>query len=229
MREIVVTSYCDRCAGDGAREPATETFTVGIAPGERPGRPHLIELCERHGKELYELTALVVEHGMPTEKLAPAERTTRAIPSVCPVPDCGRELPTRKALSDHLRHTHKTTLGAVTPGSTARQNKPATCTVCGFVAASGTGLSAHTRVAHPTPEEEPEPEPEPEPAPESLTTVQAAKQTGVSRDVIVGCVRRGTLRHTRTADGNIRIAPADLAEWLANREPPTQEVLPDAH
>jgi hypothetical protein len=230
MREVTITAYCDRCVADGAHEPATETFTVAIAPGERPtGRPHLIELCERHGKELHELNALVQEHGLLTDKIAtPASRpmaTATGTPDVCPVPGCGRRFTTRTGVRDHLRNVHKTSYKAVY-GNGGRSQTPATCTVCGFVAASGTGLSAHVRSTHPQPEPEPEPVYVPDPVP--LTVRQAAAVAGVTFKSIESGVRRGRLPSTRSDDGHIQIMPADLAEWAAKR-PPIQEVMPDAH
>lgn len=211
MREVLITKYCDPCGVHGDHEPAVGTYSLAIIEGERPtGTPRYLDVCERHGKEFADLAELLTERGVSLDKPSPAVMTPARGGQwhPCPIPGCGRELATKIAIRDHLRNVHSTSLRALS----GKPQAQATCTECGFVAANGTGLSAHQRSIHREPEAEPEPEPEP-----PLTAPQARERAGVSKGVLDAAIRRNHLPHTRV-DGRTMIAPADLDAWIASRE-----------
>ena len=142
MREVTISSYCDKCAADGQREAATISFVVGIVVGER-NRPQLrvVELCEPHGKEMDDMRTFVVERGAAPDTIpaAPAPRGNKHPTAVGPCPACGHMSTSPKSMQVHVYRVH---LHAEPPPS------PTTCPDCGQDFASPTACGVHRRVVH---------------------------------------------------------------------------------
>ncbi len=112
-KEIVTHSWCDLCLDDDIREPGVELVAqVGAGTKQK-----LVDLCERHRKELADpLVALLAEHGRtagPPSTALLTEKKTRSKdmpgPFLCQVPDCTSEkiYAAAGSLSWHVRSQHE--------------------------------------------------------------------------------------------------------------------------
>jgi hypothetical protein len=153
MKEVSVTAWCDGCATEdgGTVEPATEEVTVTIGPG----RPRLLDLCERHRKALVEpLALLLAESGQdpPQTRQASARTPGRPPgrtgqkprhPDRFPCLWCDVMYGTMGALSSHYVRDHGLTDGKVETVYGTR------CPECGeTVNGGGPGFGVHVRTAH---------------------------------------------------------------------------------
>ena len=145
MREVVITTYCDRCIDGGTREPATLTFTVGVVDSAKT-RPQLrvVELCERHGKDLVELRDFVHTRGIAPEDAAPPPPSERRTPhgnsKTGPCPACGVYMSAPRNMARHIYVTH---LGTELP------EIPPACPECGWEGQAAS-MGVHRMTAHGT-------------------------------------------------------------------------------
>lgn len=148
MREVIVKSYCDRCADDEHKVSAVSTFIIDIVVGESAHLvPRMLELCEPHAKEVDALRALIADRGqLPPHVGKPSPKPTTGKPVECPIPDCGHTTANKHSMRDHLRMRHQTTYSAL---GLSNHGQQARCAECGYLAGNGTGLSAHMRSKHP--------------------------------------------------------------------------------
>jgi predicted RNA-binding Zn-ribbon protein involved in translation (DUF1610 family) len=236
-RQVVVVEWCDPCLADESEVPASWSAVIRIGDLERE-----LMLCEQHyGEIIGELPQLLEKFGTQVEPPAPYRRRPTeeqefAKPAKvrqCPV--CGVTRSSGPTVANHIWRQH---IGRDRPAA------PAACPDCGWTAepdaknpTSAVGKhrqSAHgfdplaeaaaeyeamkTQREHPYDVAVTRKRTPPELAPELLSELEAAKRAGVNKNVIAGCVRRGTLRSYHTPDGHVQISVLDLAEWAAERE-----------
>jgi rubredoxin len=132
-QELIVSTWCDACLAEGER---TEGEPVSVALGRSVAL--ILDLCERHRKELVDpLAETLAEHGRrpdgkPVKRAraaAPVEGTGSERPS-CPV--CGASPSTFGAMSGHLRRMH---------GTTVTEAYGTVCPVCGSDHGHGTHIA----------------------------------------------------------------------------------------
>jgi hypothetical protein len=238
MKEVI--TWCDRCHHQGKlQSPAAATVALRI--GATVGG---LDLCEPCQKEILgEVEQLLAEYGAPLEvphggkvkaaKAADEPGPLRSYERRCPI--CGVTRSSGTTVAAHMWRDH---IGRERPA------RPEVCPDCGWHPIGSdkpsSAVGKHRQSVHgmdpiteatqmyeafrskrvavarkPTPRE-PQPE-EPEPAAVLLSPAEAAKAAGVNKNIISGCVRRGTLPSVRTATGNVRIDAAELAKWAAAR------------
>lgn len=126
MKEVKILSWCDNCASDERREPATTSVTVAI--GQR-GRMLTIDLCSTCHESMVEpLVALLDEYGqaepVAVQKPAAAPPLKKSRPggrSTCPI--CPETRSAAWVLAHHIWRDH---LGEDRPVP------PTVCPDCGF-------------------------------------------------------------------------------------------------
>lgn len=127
MKEVQILAWCDSCASDERREPATVSVTVAI--GQR-GKPLTIDLCDTcHEATILPVTALLDEYGQ--AETAPVDKPVAAPPSpktssarersTCPI--CSKTRSASWVLANHIWRDH---LGEERPPA------PTVCPDCGY-------------------------------------------------------------------------------------------------
>jgi hypothetical protein len=144
VREVVVMRWCDACHQEDTKTAASSTFTVGIVAGESRPALKLLELCERHEKQIVELQLLLQEVGqtpdVPPRPAAPTAdryaRSSASEPVSCPV--CGKGM-TGAGLLGHVWGQHRTD---------ERPDPPKVCPECRLEYNTASGCAVHRRNAH---------------------------------------------------------------------------------
>lgn len=225
-REVVLVEWCDVCLADASHTEAHWTSVIRIGDVERE-----LMLCEPHFEQLIGELPLVLEKvGTRVEVPAPHTRKRREPGEPkqkknsardCPI--CGTTRSSGPTIAVHIFRDH---LGGSRPVA------PTNCPDCDWVPKPDaknrmSAIGKHRQVMHgfdPIAEAMAAYDAAQHPydvpvtrKPEMLSQVEAAQRAGVNKDVIHGCVRRGTLASTHTEDGHVRISSADLEEWVASR------------
>jgi hypothetical protein len=101
-RELVIQAWCDRCAGDDKRTPATLSRTITFDHKEALE----VDLCDEHRQPVDELLQLLETYG---RKPAPA-REPRVPKSTAPKGvfncACGKTFDTTQGLNLHRVRSH---------------------------------------------------------------------------------------------------------------------------
>jgi hypothetical protein len=162
MREVItrIDTYCDVCQLEAdereevVREPATDTFTVGVMIGEGRPTPKVLDLCGPHAKIIADLKSLVDQvNQLPGDR--PKVATSKAAPKLAAVRAPGisgpeywtREVPCevchhqvqRNNLIQHIWNNHR---------SDRKPATPKVCPECGKGFTSSQGCAAHRRSDH---------------------------------------------------------------------------------
>lgn len=152
MREVVLYKFCEFCWMDGeTKEPATESWTLGMAPGEVTNPPvKVLDVCEKHHaimsliQQAHTFSSVTPRVGVapPTAK-APEpvmQRSPRPIelPAQSPCPVCSAVLGKGSVLG-HVWSQHV---------GRKRPEAPTTCPECGEEYEHPTACGAHRKARH---------------------------------------------------------------------------------
>lgn len=126
MKEVKILAWCDHCASDDRREPATDSVTMTFGHG----KPLTLDLCDRCQQMIITpLVELLDDYGQPepaaVEKpsvVSHPKTSSVRLRSTCPV--CSATRSAGGALIDHIWKDH---LEQVRPPA------PHVCPDCGFV------------------------------------------------------------------------------------------------
>jgi hypothetical protein len=231
-RQVMVVEWCDVCLGADLHVAATWTAVIRIGELERE-----LMVCEDHYHTVIgELPLLLEKFGTrldappphtakPREPGLVTKRRKKYQEVACPV--CGITRSSASVVADHIFRDHigRTRPAAQTvcpdcdwtPKPTAMNPRSAVGkhrqVMHGFepVTDAMAALLAYQSPVIDAPVVE-------EPGTVWFSQAEAAVRAGVNRDVIQGCVRRGTLASIHTDDGHIRISEAALVQWIRERD-----------
>lgn len=136
MRQLSIAKLCDFCwHEDSGSIEAVDTYTVGIALGEKIMPPSTVDVCEAHGQELETLAYVIKTMGAPLDPERIKEQAEQATKRDCPL--CQRKMKTT-SLTMHLKAVHKV----------PEVTQPKRCPDCGHKYELGKAMNQHRVMSH---------------------------------------------------------------------------------